>query len=50
MITTVQEIPGSDDVMIEIPQEILDHLKAKPGDILNFEEKDGVIYLTLAGV
>jgi hypothetical protein len=44
--TTVEDTnDGSGDVIVPLPQEMLDSLGWKEGDTVNIEKKDGVIYV-----
>lgn len=46
----VKEVPGTDDVAIELPQEIIDSLSLKEGDSLKWTVRDdGSILLTKVG-
>jgi len=41
----VLEICDNGDAIVELPNELMEEMKWKLGDVLNYEEKDGKIFV-----
>jgi len=40
------EEDGQGNLIIPLPEELLEHLEVSEGDILNVEKKEGMLYIT----